>query len=246
MIRELLESGRRKPLVFGHRGASEEYPENTILAFEMAIQQGAIGVETDLQYTKDRHIVCFHDKHLDRLTQTHGSIADLTLKELSDIRIKHNHVAAQPIPSLDDLLDWLPKGKLLFLELKDRRFSDVENMDALIDTLAKRNILESVMVASFFKANLEQAKRVLPSIMTCQITLCNIFPNAKADILTPFYPLLLLNRSYIRKAHKKKKFVSAWDSHPEDRIAYYLTQGIDILTGDNPKKVLESLFKITS
>lgn len=246
MIRKLLNSGCRKPLVFGHRGASEEYPENTILAFEMAIQQGAIGIETDLQYTKDRHIVCFHDKHLGRLTQAQGRIANLTLKELSNIRIKHNHIAVQPIPTLGDLLDWLPKGNLLFLELKDRRFSDIQKMDAFVDTLAKHNVIDSVILASFNKTNLEQAKRVLPSILTCQITLCNSFPNAEADILTPFYPLLLLNRSYIREAHRKKKFVSAWDSHPEDRIAFYLAQDIDILTGNNPGKILESLLEITA
>ncbi len=244
MISQLLASERTKPLVFGHRGASEEYPENTILSFEMAIKQGAIGVETDLQYTKDHQIVCFHDRYLGRLTKEHGSINNSTLKYLSNIRIKHNKSTAQPIPTLLDLLEWLPKENFVLLELKDRRFSNAENMDAFINILAKHNIINKTILASFNKTNLEQAKKILPSMMTCHITLCNIFPNAKADIFSPFYPILLLNPSYTDESHKKKKFVSVWDPHPENRMEYYLTKHVDIITSDNPKKVLDLLSKI--
>ena len=71
-----------KPLVWAHRGASGYAPENTLAAFEKAVELGADGVELDIQLTKDDEIVVIHDEKIDRTSDGEGWVKDYTLEEL--------------------------------------------------------------------------------------------------------------------------------------------------------------------
>ena len=71
-----------RPLLFGHRGASGERPENTLPAFERAVGQGVAALETDVHFTRDGEVVVFHDALLERTTDGEGPIAELDLSEL--------------------------------------------------------------------------------------------------------------------------------------------------------------------
>lgn len=72
----------KKTKIYGHRGAMGEYPENTLLSFKQAIEQGADGLEIDVQLTKDGEVVVIHDERLDRTTTGSGFVKDLTLNEI--------------------------------------------------------------------------------------------------------------------------------------------------------------------
>ena len=71
-----------KPLVWAHRGASGYAPENTLAAFQKAVDLGADGVELDIQLTKDDPIVVIHDEMIDRTSDGKGWVKDYTLEEL--------------------------------------------------------------------------------------------------------------------------------------------------------------------
>ena len=71
-----------KQYIYAHRGASGYAPENTLEAFELAIQQGAYGVELDVHITADGHLVVAHDETVDRCSNGKGLIARMTLREL--------------------------------------------------------------------------------------------------------------------------------------------------------------------
>jgi glycerophosphoryl diester phosphodiesterase len=70
------------PLVIAHRGSSQEFPEHSIAAYRRAIDLGADGVECDVRLTRDGHLVLVHDSTVDRTSNGHGAIADMTLQEL--------------------------------------------------------------------------------------------------------------------------------------------------------------------
>ncbi len=70
------------PIVFGHRGASGELPENTLPAFALAVAQGTVVLETDAHLTRDGEIVLSHDPSVDRTTEGSGAIDEYTLAEL--------------------------------------------------------------------------------------------------------------------------------------------------------------------
>ena len=71
-------------LIIAHRGASAYAPENTLSAFEKAIQMGALVIETDVHQTKDSVIVIMHDLSVDRTTNGKGLIKDLSSNEFKD------------------------------------------------------------------------------------------------------------------------------------------------------------------
>ena len=72
----------RKPWIIAHRGASGHSPENTLAAYERAVQLGAGFIETDLHLTRDAQFVAIHDPTLERTTNGRGSVRDFTLAEL--------------------------------------------------------------------------------------------------------------------------------------------------------------------
>ena len=69
----------KKVKIFAHRGASAYAPENTLEAFRLAMEQGADGIELDVQLTKDGELVVIHDETIDRVSNGKGAVRDYTL-----------------------------------------------------------------------------------------------------------------------------------------------------------------------
>jgi glycerophosphoryl diester phosphodiesterase len=72
----------KRPLVIAHRGYRTKYPENTLVAFQAAIDVGADMIELDVLLTKDRKMVVIHDESLGRTTNGRGMVSDCTLSQL--------------------------------------------------------------------------------------------------------------------------------------------------------------------
>ncbi len=110
------------PIIYAHRGASKAAPENTMPAFELAAKQGADGIETDVQLTKDQIPVLIHDENVRRTTDGIGFVQDYTYKELQELDAGSwfsSTYSNTTIPTLDQLLAWNKKKKLkLNIELK--------------------------------------------------------------------------------------------------------------------------------
>lgn len=111
------------PLVVAHRGASHAAPENTLAAFKLAWQEGADAIEGDFFLTKDRKIVCTHDKSTKRLNkeQRNLDVSKSTLKELQTLDVgswKNEKWAGQRMPTLTDVMATVPDGKKIYIEVK--------------------------------------------------------------------------------------------------------------------------------
>lgn len=91
--------------ILGHRGASAYAPENTMAAFELALEQGADGVELDVHLSKDGELVVIHDERVDRTTDAKGFVKDYTLAELScfDASCGKDGFAGARIPTLREV-----------------------------------------------------------------------------------------------------------------------------------------------
>jgi len=111
------------PFVVAHRGASADRPEHTLAAYELALQEGADGVECDVRLTRDGHLVCVHDRTVDRTSNGTGVVSEMTLAELRrfDWGAWHHGADASGLLTLDELvrlvLDWQRPVKL-FIETK--------------------------------------------------------------------------------------------------------------------------------
>lgn len=110
-----------KPLVWAHRGASGYAPENTLAAFQKAVDLAADGVELDIQLTKDDQIVVIHDETIDRTSNGKGWVKDYTLEELRAFnynRTKPEYEHAD-IPTMREVFELLkPTGLFINIEIK--------------------------------------------------------------------------------------------------------------------------------
>ena len=100
-------------LIFAHRGASFEAPENTIAAFGRALDAQADGIEIDVYPLEDEWVV-FHDRYLARLTAQQGRLQDITLAQLRALKVFGQH----PIPTLNEALDYISGRCIVNIELK--------------------------------------------------------------------------------------------------------------------------------
>ncbi len=102
-----------RPLVFAHRGSSYDLPEHTLAAYLRALDEGADGVECDVRLTRDGHLVCVHDRRLDRTSNGHGPVSTRTLAELERLDFGSWH----PGPALADGDEGVDESYLRLLTL---------------------------------------------------------------------------------------------------------------------------------
>lgn len=137
----------RPPLVIAHRGASADEPENTLRAFQRAIEQDAQMIELDLDQSADGHVIVMHDATLERTTNLRGRVAELSLAEIR----KADAGKGERVPTLDEVLD-LTLGKVrLYLEIKEARAAA-----NTLKTIRARRCETDVMLASFDLALMKQ------------------------------------------------------------------------------------------
>ena len=107
---------------FAHRGASGDYPENTLLAFKEGIKAGANGLELDVHKTKDGKLVVIHDEDVERTFQARGLVKDLTLDELRALTCRKQLFKDSKecrVPTLEEVLELVKKHPVtLNIELK--------------------------------------------------------------------------------------------------------------------------------
>jgi len=120
------EKQRGRPLLIGHRGASEMATENTLLSLTVAMEIGADGVEVDIRLTKDNEIICFHDESLGRLAGRPERIAELTLTELRNLYPN--------VLKLDQGLE-LSRSMAFLLDVKA---TDIQSYNRIIGVIERR------------------------------------------------------------------------------------------------------------
>jgi glycerophosphoryl diester phosphodiesterase len=153
-----------RPMVIAHRGAAIAAPENTIIACERAVQDGADALELDLHLTADGHVVVIHDETVDRTTSGTGAVGALPLAELQALDAGHAFEDADGthpfrgkgirIPTLDEVIDAFPAVRLS-LDLKGRTG---ELLERVLQVLRERNALDRSCLAAKDRAFTRRAR----------------------------------------------------------------------------------------
>ena len=153
----------KTPWIICHRGYHAKYPENTLAAFEAAIEAGADMIELDVMLSNDRKLVVIHDAILDRTSNGKGSVANLTLAELKQLDAGSwfdTKFADQQIPELSEVLDLVNGRAYVNIEIKSNAYEPGHPTDAIekqvVDLLRQKDLLATSMVSSFDVNILEQ------------------------------------------------------------------------------------------
>ncbi|MDR0449722.1 MAG: glycerophosphodiester phosphodiesterase [Treponema sp.] len=154
--------------VVAHRGYSGLYPENTMLAFKKAAEAGADEIEMDVQLTRDGTVVITHDESVERVTGVKGWVRDFDfaeLKKLDASSLFRGKYGFNPIPSLDEYLDWVKGTAILTnIELKNSDFYYEGLEEKTIALIQKHGLEKRIIFSSFNHASLLKSKKLCPSI----------------------------------------------------------------------------------
>ncbi len=157
----------RKPWVIAHRGASGHAPENTLAAYERAVQLGAGFIETDLHLTRDARFVAIHDSTLERTTNGRGNVHDFTLAELRNLDAGmwfDREFMGQRIPTLEEVLKFGSEHDVIFyLEVKYDAAWGMHH--SLVAELHKSQSTARTIVISFDQSTLTALRQVDSTMM---------------------------------------------------------------------------------
>ncbi len=160
-----------KPLLLAHRGSRLLAPENTKVAFDLALAHGSDVLEIDVRLTKDQHILVTHDVDVDRTSDGSGKVREQTLTRLKqldagyrfiDLEGKHYRGSGVKFETLHDLLALYPTTKFN-IDIKD---NDLQAARVLAELLLDQACESRVNVGSFHSAIITEFRRRAPSIST--------------------------------------------------------------------------------
>ena len=147
--------------IFAHRGASENYPENTLLAFKKAVELGVDGIELDVHLTKDKKLVVIHDETTKRTSDKEWKICERTLDELKTVDVgRWKSFYGEKIPTFDEVLEIAGSKTVVNVEIKNGPVFYRGIEEEVIKTLKKQGRLESTIISSFDHFSVRRVKKL--------------------------------------------------------------------------------------
>ena len=171
--------------IWAHRGCSQCNPENTITAFEKAMNiPGLAGIELDIQLTSDGEMVVIHDERVDRTTDGIGFVRDMSLKEIRSLHIHNGFGPAEKIPTMREVLELLKpglkkyqemqedggldganildQGLRLNIELKTGNYSYPGIEARIVDMVREFDVEDAIVYSSFYAETLVRVHKLAP------------------------------------------------------------------------------------
>ena len=157
---------------YGHRGAPTLAPENTLLSFQEAINNNMDGIELDVQLSKDKKLIIYHDEYID-YNGSKIKISNLLLEQIQEIDVKNNfsNLAFQKIPELSEVLEILPSNMILNIEIKSYHSNLFSNgiEDELIKAAKGKINMQQLVISSFNPFIVKRVKKIDKSLSTALI-----------------------------------------------------------------------------
>lgn len=224
-------------LVIGHRGAAGHAIENTIPSIKKAIEIGVDFIEIDIQMTKDRQLVLFHDRTMHRLTGNKGYIWDYTYDELrAGIRV----MGKEPIPRFEVVCELVAgSGAGLYVEAKQ---SGTES--AILSILDKYFDTTRYAVGSFYHKILYDVKRLNPAVKTVALfegaPMCTkaILESSRCDYVG--LGLESIDPSQIDEVHSYGCGVFVWTVDELEEIRKMFSYNVEGLVSNYPERVIKA------
>jgi glycerophosphoryl diester phosphodiesterase len=227
------------PIPFAHRGGAAYGDENTMAAFERAVQAGYRYLETDVHSTSDGVPVVFHDDSLQRMFDRSGRIEDLSWADVESLRDR----GATVVPALVDLLEALPDSKLNIDMKADSA------VDPTIEAIWKVNARDRVLLASFSDRRVRRARQIcgprqatsMGQRETAALRVGSLFtrglggfvPGVPAVQLPVRYAgVKLVDARFVRHAHRLGMQVHVWTIDDPAEMNELLELGVDGIMTD--------------
>lgn len=230
------------PKAFAHRGGAGAWPENTMPAFQGAVDLGYRYLETDVHLTADGVLVAFHDDRLDRVTDRAGVISELPYSEVAKARVD----GREPIVLFEELLRSFPDARINIDPKNDN------TVEPLARILLAAGAVDRVCIGAFSDKRIDRMRQL------CGPELCTSmgprrvarllaatkpgtrrvgrprFAAAAAQVPTRQGRLPLVTRSFVEGAHRLGVEVHVWTIDDPEEMRALLDLGVDGVMTDQP------------
>lgn len=236
----------KQTFVWAHRGASAYAPENTLEAFQLAIDMGADGIELDVQLTADDQVVVLHDETIDRVSNGQGYVKDYTLKQLKEYRFNklHPEFSNAVIPTLEEVLKLLqPTRLVLNIELKTGVFFYPGLEEKVIALVEKYHMQNRVWYSSFNHYSVRKIRELRADAKTGILYTDGIYQpavyanNMGVDAIHPYYNNLKYP-ALLDDCHKSGIEIHTWTVNCSKDIIMCYKKHIDAIITNYPDKAV--------
>lgn len=251
--------------VIAHRGASEDVPEHTLAAYRKAIEDGADALECDVRLTADGHLVCVHDRRVNRTSNGRGAVSALELADLTALDFgswktgphqdpyespdqeESDHSSVLTLERLLQLVAEAPRPVGLAIETKHptRWAGQVE--ERLLTLLERYRPVTPVRVMSFSARSLRRIRDAAPYIPTVYLMQL-LLPRHRdgrlpdgAHIAGPSIRILRAHPEYVERAHEAGNRVHVWTVDEPEDVELCARLGVDAVITNRPQQVLAQL-----
>jgi glycerophosphoryl diester phosphodiesterase len=256
-----------RPQVVAHRGASHDNPEHTLGAYTAALDTGAEGLECDVRLTADGHLVCVHDRRVDRVTNGRGVVSTMELAQLDELDFAS---WKNPWSDLDDEAPELDEETRRVLTLR-RLVEMVRDYDRPVDLaietkhptryagLVERrlvDLLESVgwagadspaRVMSFSPVALGRVNKLAPDLEVVLLIDRQYSWQMATSVLGPGWiagpgiDLLRENPRLSRRLRRRGRRIHVWTVNDPDDLDLCVAAGVEAVITDDPRQALDHL-----
>ncbi len=233
--------------ITAHRGASADYPENTMPAFEAAIDYGADWLEIDVQQTADGVLIVMHDSNLYRTTGVDRNIWEVTYDEIKDLdagSYMSEEFCDVRISTLEEVLE-LCKGRIhLNIELKPTGH-ETDFVKQVVDLVHAYEMTDECMIASMSYGALVEVKEYAPDIQTIYVmkTVYGYFADLEAVDVFSIKNTYITER-IVESIHLEGKLICAWTVNSLRTMEKMIDMGVDNLITDQPLRARQKVFEM--
>ncbi len=230
-------------LVWAHRGASAYAPENTLPAFEKAIQMGSDGIELDVHMSLDGELVVIHDETVDRTSNGTGAIADMTLEQLKKLDFSNGFTeyTGTSVPTLPEVYQLIgPTGLSLNVEIKCDVVMYWGIWDKLTALEREMNMQGRILYSSFNHDVLPYIRALDPKANIG--LLYSGVPKKpwrdavrmRANAVHPNYMAILRQPNLVRKCHENGIAVHTWTVNDPAAMQSLSYAGVEAIITNKP------------
>ena len=226
-----------KILSIAHRGASGYAPENTLKAIQKAVKLGADMIEIDVRRTRDRHMVCFHDYLMHRLTNGHGRLRNYTYQEL-----KRFTICGEVIPTLPEILKEIKGSCQVNIEVKERGLTK-----DLARLVREMELTRDVLFSSFYHLELAKLKaldsRLRVALLFSQLPSVSVAMKIGKEIQAEALnlPMKRITQRYLRQmideAKRRDMKINVWTANSQEDIQWLKETGVHGIITDFPDRI---------
>ncbi|HLE92043.1 MAG TPA: glycerophosphodiester phosphodiesterase family protein [Anaerolineales bacterium] len=238
-----------RPTIFAHRGASAHAPENTLAAFELALAQGAEGIELDAKLSADGHVVVIHDATVDRTTDGHGRVKDMSLADLRSLGAGlffAEKYRGEKVPTLEEVFEALGKRMFINVELTNYNTPGDHLVESVCMLVKKFELQKRVLFSSFFASNLSKARGLLPEVPRGLLAFNGLlgawarsfgFAFGRYQALHP--NLKDVTPQQVQRVHRLERRVHVWTVNAAEDMRRLFDWGVDAIFTDDPQLAVQ-------